>query len=147
MFNKDQFIADYVEGVRTNNTEKLNEVLAQLTPEQTLEDRKEYVNEIISKVEELEGEHTDHVDFLKAQIDLIDTILVHEDMAKDSAGEDAKDDTKAEEVTEDVATAASAEEAEGDSAEAEAGAETETEAESGGYAPAKEEEEGKEQDK
>lgn len=143
MFNKENFVTDYVEAVRTNNTEKMNEVLERLTPEQDMNTRKELITDILSEVEKLEGDYSSHVEFLNAQLTLIDVIAMSEDAASDSAAEVAKEDAETGQTTTDVETDGSAEEAEGEGTKAEAGAVTETEAESGGYAPAAEEEEGK----
>jgi len=143
MFNKEDFIKDYIEAVRKNNTQEMQDVLSRLTEEQTWDDRKELVEGIIAGVKELEGDHSVHQEFLSNQLQLIEVAKMEDQRKKDSTSEEAKDESKAEEATQDVAADTSADEAEGERTEAEASAATETEAESGGYAPAEEEKEGK----
>lgn len=138
MFNKEDFINDYVEAVRKNNTQEMQNVLSRLTEEQTWDDRKELVEGIIAGVKELEGDHSVHQEFLSNQLQLIEVAKMEEQRKKDSASEEAKDEAKAEEVTKDVSADTSADEAGTNSENT-----PEDTAESDGYAPAEEEKEGK----
>lgn len=129
MFDKEGFIADYVEAVRTNDTVRQQEVLARLEPEHNWDFRKELVEGILADLKELEGDYSTHTEFLDNQL-----VLIEEEKNKeDSNNKEAKEDTKAEEATVDVAADVVADE------DAEV-AGTATEAESGGYAPTAEEE-------
>ena len=138
MFNKEDFIKDYIEAVRKNNTQEMQDVLSRLTEEQTWDDRKELVEGIITGVKELEGDHSVHQEFLSNQLQLIEVAKMEEQRKKDSTAEEAKEEPKAEEVTQDVAADGSAEEAGTNSENT-----PEDTAESDGYAPAEEEKEGK----
>lgn len=111
MFNKEDFIKDYIEAVRKNNTQEMQDVLSRLTEEQTWDDRKELVEGIIAGVKELEGDYSVHQEFLSNQLQLIEVAKMEEQRKKDSTTEEAKEEPKAEEATQDVAAAGSAEEA------------------------------------
>lgn len=142
MFNKEDFIKDYIEAVRKNNTQEMQDVLSRLTEEQTWDDRKELVEGIIAGVKELEGDHSVHQEFLSNQLQLIEVAKMEEQRKKDSTAEEAKDtaqsagevadateEPKAEEVTQDVAADGSAEEAKVDAPEASEDGEAPTEEE------------------
>lgn len=132
MFNKEEFIKDYIEAVRKNDTEEMQQVLSRLTADQNWDTRKELVEGIVAGVKELEGDYAIHLEFLSKQLELIEAAKKAEE---DSSSEDAKDTSKAEEATQDVAADTGADEA--------VDCTTEKSAESGGYAPATDEKEGK----
>ena len=129
MFNKEDFINDYVEAVRKNNTQEMQDVLSRLTEEQTWDDRKELVEGIIAGVKELEGDHSVHQEFLSNQLQLIEVAKMEEQRKKDSTAEEAKEEPEAEEATQDVAADGSAEEAKVDAPEASEDGEAPTEEE------------------
>lgn len=137
MFDKEGFIADFVEAIKTEDTEKQQEVLNRLSDSEDKDLRVELIKEIITKLEEAEGDYSNYVEELNKQIELLNLVEAIASQEKDSAGEEAKDNTKAEEVTQDVAADTSADEAKDDAPEAS----------EDGEAPAKEEEAEKPEEK
>lgn len=133
MFDKDGFIADYIEATRTNDSEKKTEVLSRLTIDEDFDFRKELVNGIIAGLKEKDEDYAVEIEFLQKQLQLLDAAKQLEQQHEDSAGAEGKEKSEPGEVTQDVAADTSADEAKTEVSEAD----------SGGYAPAKEEEEGK----
>lgn len=134
MFNSEEFINDFVAAAKENNDEKMKELADKISTE-TLEFRTQLLSDLVDAMKDSEA-NAEVEAGLAATLQLMQLALE----AQDSAGEEAKDNTKAEEATQDVAADTSAAETEGDSKEAEAVAETETSEEAEGEAPAKEEE-------
>lgn len=134
MFNSEEFINDFVAAAKENNDEKMKELADKISTE-PLEFRTQLLSDLVDAMKDSEA-NAEVEAGLAATLQLMQLALE----AKDSAGEDAKDNSKAVEATQDVAADTSAEEVAGDSEEAKAVAEDETVAESEGDAPAKEEE-------
>lgn len=113
MFNKEEFITNFVAAAKENDQEKMAE-LAHAVPDEKIQDRVDLLQELITKLKETKG--TEEVtQGLEATLDLMKLAIEAEASAKgeeDSAGEDAKEDTKAEEAAQDVAADTSADEAE-----------------------------------
>ena len=134
MFDKEKFIKEFVEAAKSVDQDKMNE-LAKSVSQESSSFRIQLLEELVPALKEGEAE-AEIVEGIEAILSLMKLAAEQQD----SAGESAKDvESKAEEATQDVADDTSA-----DSETQETHA---SEPESGGYAPAKEEEEGKSEDK
>lgn len=132
MFDQEKFISAFVEAAK-NNDEDTMKKLAEEVGVESAELRVELLEGLVAEMAKTEA-NAEVEAGLNATLQLMKLAVEHQD----STGEVAKDNTKAEEVTQDVAADTSAEEVAGDSEEAKAVAEDETVAESEGEAPAEE---------
>lgn len=149
MFNSEEFINSFVEAAKANDEAKMAE-MAKSIADENLEFRLNLLSDLVDALRDSQANKEVEAG-LSATLQLMklakEAAESQQGDNQNSTGEEAKDNTKAEEVTQDVAADGSATEAKGDSGQL-ADAATETEAEVEGEAPAKEEEEVKsEEDK
>lgn len=132
MFNKEEYIKEFVEAGVALDNEKMVE-LSHKVQDMPLEQRIELIEKIYNELKEKEDVQEELLKEFEQTIGLLKFAEEIQEKAEDSAGEDAKEqDSKAEEVTQDVAADTSAAEAE-----------SKDEAEVEGNAPAEEEKEEK----
>lgn len=113
--DNEKFISDFVAAAKENNEQRMKE-LAETVTDKGLDARVKLLDGLVTALREEEANEEVTVG-LEATLELMKLAAETKDN-EDSTGEDAKDDTKAEEVTQDVTTAASAEEAKVDAPEA-----------------------------
>lgn len=111
MFNEEEFIANFIEAVKNNDNVKIRE-LSDSVKDATSADRLKYMDKIVAGLKEEEGVDEETVNALSQ---LTEALRLN---VKNSTSEEAKDNTEAKEVTQDVAADTGAEATEAEEGEA-----------------------------
>lgn len=106
MFNKEEFVKEFIEAAVAEDNDKMQE-LAKQTQELGFETRIDVLEKVIEGVKDLDGQE-ELTKGLEGTLQIMRLAEEVKNSEENSTGEEAKDESKAEEATQDVAADTSA---------------------------------------